>query len=97
MMRLLVFPALALASVPAGYLAAAAQDPGAGIYLVLAPPWHDAEALIAAAGGWAVGPDAAPFGRFAASYGPDFPTRAREFGLMVLDGRPIADFCGTNA
>ena len=97
MMRLLVFPALALVSVPAGHLAASAQDPGAGVYLVLAPPWRDAEALVAAAGGRTLGPEAAPIGRFAAADVPGFPTRARELGLVVLDGRALANLCGTNA
>jgi hypothetical protein len=93
MLRLLPFPALALAAAPAALLAAA--PPGdAGPWLVLAAPWRDAGALVAAAGGHAVGPVSAPLGLLAAAEEPGFPARAAALGLLLIDARALPDFCG---
>jgi hypothetical protein len=93
MLRLLPFPVLALAAVPAALVAPA--PPGdAGPWLVLAPPWRDAAALVIAAGGREVGPATAPLGLFAAADAPGFPHRAAALGLLVLDVRALPDFCG---
>jgi hypothetical protein len=92
-LRLLPFPAFALAAAPAALLAAA--PPGEeGPWIVLAAPWRDAGALIAAAGGQAIGPAEAPLGRLAASDAAGFPGRAAALGLLVLDAGAVADLCG---
>lgn len=95
MLRLFVFPALALASVPATVLSAAAPRADAGIYLVLAAPWRDAGGLIAAAGGRPVGPGTAPLGHVVSAEDTAFPGRAADLGLLVLDGRVLGLICGT--
>jgi hypothetical protein len=93
MLRLLPFPALVLAAAPAAMLAGA--PPGdAGPWLVLAPPWRDADALVAAAGGREVAPARAPLGLLAAADAPGFPGRAAALGLVVLNARAVADLCG---
>jgi hypothetical protein len=93
MLRLLPFPVLALLAAPAGLLAAA--PPGAvGPWIVVAAPWQDAGARIAAAGGYAIGPTAAPFGLLAAADEPGFADRAAALGLIVLDARVLAVLCG---
>jgi hypothetical protein len=93
MLRLLPFPVLALAAVPAALVAAA--PPGdAGPWVVVAPPWRDAAALVVAAGGRDVGPLTAPLGRLATADAPGFPVRAAALGLLVLDARALPDFCG---
>jgi len=97
MLRLLAFPFLALASVPAGYLSAATARAEPGLYLVLAPPWRDADALIAAAGGRAVGPGMAPLGRFVSADEAGFPARAAHLGLLVLDGQTFTFLCRNDA
>jgi hypothetical protein len=96
MLRLLLLPLLAMTAVPAGHLLAPAVAQVSGLHLVLAPPWRDAEALIAAAGGRVIGPWTAPFGRFAAPDAADFRTRAAELGLLVLDGQPFGLLCRTD-
>jgi hypothetical protein len=93
MLRLLPFPLLALAAAPAALVAAA--PPGdVGPWLVLAPPWRDAGALVVAAGGREVGPLTAPLGLVATADAPGFPARAAALGLLVLDARALPDFCG---
>ncbi len=93
MLRLLPFPALALAAAPAVLLAAAPPGEG-GPWIVLAAPWRDAGALVAAAGGQAIGPATAPLGLLAASDVPGFPGRAAALGLLVLDAGTVAELCG---
>jgi hypothetical protein len=93
MLRLLPFPALALLAVPAALLAAAPRGE-VGPWLVVAPPWRDAGALVAAAGGQAVGPTTAPFGVLAAAEAADFADRAAGLGLLVLDAQALPFLCG---
>jgi hypothetical protein len=98
-LRLLPFPLLAVAAAPIGHVMAGAGQSGtsgAGLHLVVAPPWRYAEALIALAGGRIVGPEQAPLGRFAISEAPDFASRARTLGLLVLDARRVAFLCRTD-
>jgi hypothetical protein len=94
MLRLLPFPALALAAAPAALLAAVPPPGDAGPWLVLAAPWRDAGALVAAAGGQAVGPATAPLGLVAMAEAPGFPARAAAMGLLVIDAGALPDFCG---
>ncbi len=61
--------------------------------LVVAPPWGlGADGIIAAAGGRAIGPVAAPLARLAVL---DSPGRARAAGAWaVLDAGALASLCG---
>jgi hypothetical protein len=106
MRRLAIAAALAaqalapLAAAPAAALLAARPAPGAaGPLLVVAPPWRDADALLAAAGGRPVGPAVAPLGRLAADAAPHRPrpfvARLRAAGaLLALDAGALARLCG---
>ncbi|MFO7856293.1 MAG: hypothetical protein R6V44_13975 [Paracoccaceae bacterium] len=88
-----------LAAAPAAALLALPSPGAAGPLLVVAPPWRDAAALLAEAGGRPVGPAAAPLGRLAADADPDHPrafaARLRAAGaLLALDARALARLCG---
>jgi hypothetical protein len=94
MLRLLPFPILALAAAPAALLAGTAPPGESGPWLVLAAPWRDAGALVAAAGGQVAGPATAVLGVVATAETPGFPDRAAALGLVVRDARALPDFCG---
>ena len=96
MLRLMAFPVIVLVSGPAAVLTAAPPGDEAGLHLVLAAPWRDAGALIAAAGGRPVGPGGAPFGHLVAA-DPGFLARASDLGLLVLDGERFDFICRTGA
>ncbi len=60
-------------------------------------PRAEREIRVAAAGGRLVGLEDAAFGALAASASPDFIERLRAEGAwLVIDGRPLAAFCGTD-
>ena len=91
-LRLLVFPALALAAVPA--LVLSAPIGRTGPHLVVVPPWLRAADVVLSAGGAPVGPAEAPLAVLATAGGPDFVARVRAAGALVLDGRALSPFCG---
>lgn len=91
-LRLLPFPLLVLLAAPLAVLSQA-PDPDAGLYLLLAPPWRDAEAIARAAGGWPVGPVRAPLGLMVEAPSPGFPARAAALGARAIDGRSILVLC----
>ena len=91
-LRLLVFPVLCLAAAPMAVLSA---PPGAeGPFLVVAPPWLEAAAIVEAAGGSVVGPAGAPLAVLAMAEVPGFQARASRAGAIVRDGRVLAAICG---
>jgi hypothetical protein len=66
--------------------------------LVIAAPWTDVEALVAAAGGRVVAPASAPMATLGVF--PDAASLARVVGAggwLVLDGRAAAALCGVDA
>lgn len=69
--------------------------PTDGIVLVVAPPWHDAAAIIDTAGGRLVGPATTWLGAFATSDAADFAERLRAAGAWAsLNGTALAELCG---
>lgn len=87
-------PFLAVAATPLALLSAAPPRAGAPV-LVIAAPWRDAGAIIAAAGGAVLGPQTAPLATIATSDRPDFAARLRRSGAFaVLDGTRLAAICG---
>ena len=89
------FFGLALMAGPVMLLAAPPAAAG-GLVLVISPPWSGGAArIVVQSGGQLVGPDAAPFARFATSEGPKFDRKLREAGAWaVLDGTRLAAICG---
>lgn len=71
-------------------------EPGGPVF-VIASPFRDAGALVAAAGGRLVGPVQPRLGRLAASPDPRFPETLRAEGawFVVSDPRLLA-FCGVS-
>jgi hypothetical protein len=77
-------------------LALATARPQAGeIVLVVGPDHAALQAAVEGAGGRLVGPDFARFGVLAYSENAQFAETLLEVGAwFVLDGRPVALFCG---
>ncbi|MBY6005760.1 hypothetical protein KUV62_17700 [Salipiger bermudensis] len=93
----LLLVCLLLAGVGATLAAALGSAPGDGApVLVIAPPWSEgAGAMIAQAGGRAIGPDAASFGALAVFDGAAPVAQLRAFGAWaVRDARAMASLCG---
>ena len=90
MIRFSFFAAVLVLVAPFAAFPAARQGP----VLVLVPPWTDADALVAAAGGRVIGPARAPFAVLADG-GAGFAERLRLNGAWaVADGAGIARLCG---
>lgn len=71
---------------------AALPPPTGEILLVVVPPWHDATAVVAAAGGQVATPDRAPLSVLATGTSAE---RLRRAGaVLVADGTWIASLCG---
>lgn len=90
MVRISVMAVVLVLAAPFAALPAAGRGP----VLVILPPWQDAEALVAAAGGRLIGPLRAPFAVLAD--GADgFAERLRQGGAWaVTDGAGVARICG---
>lgn len=79
-------------------LAAVLSAPvGEGPVLLIVPPWADADALLAASGGHAVGPTRAPFALLATYPSPAAARAASGYGAWaVLGGEALAAICGAS-
>ncbi|MGR3793995.1 hypothetical protein [Vannielia sp. SX4] len=74
-----------------------ATPPGDGPALVIVPPWDDADALLARAGGRPIGPRRAPFAVLARFPSPAAAHEARTHGAWaVLGGGALAALCGVS-
>jgi len=94
MLRL--FFACALVTVLAPGLMILSVPPLAGApVLVVLPPWADADHILRAAGGQAIGPVAAPFALLAQSEAANFVQSLHAQGAWaVRDGASLARLCG---
>ncbi|MFN3844455.1 MAG: hypothetical protein ACK4RZ_01370 [Paracoccaceae bacterium] len=72
--------------------------PRAGMpVLVILPPWADAEAIVARAGGQNISPVAAPFATIASSEDPAFAARLQNLGVWaVRDASRLSQLCGAS-
>ena len=96
-MKYLVLSCLFVLSVLAGpVLALATAEPEpSGPHLVIAWPWLDPAKRVTEAGGYPVGPAAAPFAVLATSDDPGFAKQlGRLPGISVRSGRQLAKLCG---
>ena len=78
---------------------AARSDDGSDLRLVVVPPWKDAQAIVAAAGGHVIGPERALFAVLVRAATPsEFDAAARAAGaLAVTNGATVAAICGVEA
>lgn len=86
----LLGPALGLAT------QASVPNADAGAWLVIGPPGADLAAIAAAAGGWAIGLEQAPFAILAA--GPaGFDSLSEAYGAwLTIRASALADICGVS-
>jgi hypothetical protein len=93
--------AVALAASLTGPVAVAtvrAVAPSSGVYLVITPPWRDAEAVIAAANGREVGVERPAVGRVVQGRDAEFVDRLWKAGAwLVLDDARLLALCGVRA
>jgi hypothetical protein len=93
--------AVALAASLTGPVAVAtvrAVAPSSGVYLVITPPWRDAEAVIAAANGREVGVERPAVGRVVQGRDAEFVDRLWKAGAwLVLDDPRLLALCGVRA
>jgi len=86
---------LSLAVTPLALLARPAT--GAGIVVVVLPPWMDADTLLTQAGGRVVGPERAPLGVLAQVETVSALKKLRHLGAWaVMDGAALAELCGVD-
>lgn len=70
---------------------------GTGPWLVVIPPWVEAEALVARAQARLIGPAQAPFGHLVAAADAGAPLRLGDAGAWaVVDAKAVAQLCGVN-
>lgn len=68
-----------------------------GPWVVVIPPWVDAEGLVARANVRLIGPTQAPFGYLVAAEAPGAPVRLADAGAWaVVDAEAVANLCGVN-
>lgn len=66
-------------------------------FIVVVPPWRDAESIIAAANGRIVAPQKAPFAVLAYSESPTFSSRVVSAGAWsVINSAALAQICGAD-